>query len=382
MISNITKYLKQSGLLFILLNIAIIFNNRFGYITLVGIFCIMTFIFITLKRKIDNGALVILLYLIFYILFSHVNGIHYSLSTLVLYAIAPFFFYQYGKQIPFKYKEEDKIIIAWLIIIISYGIDIYSTTISNIITTGELISTNRRFSFTDDDTLIKNATLVGLPMGIGMIGLPMFIIVKNRAIKLTFISVFILSVITTFSLLNRTGLIVAMLCLIISIGYKYRKKIILLLLIILSIVAIIFFFIKTNIISYELISSYTERNIDISTMGSRSYRWKDAIINLYRHPTGWYDGMTYYVHNMWLDVARLSGIIPFIILVYIAYDSIVKAFRLIKMYNNSLSYMMLGLNVCFFSTCFVEPIYGGTHFMLYCMLWGTENGLIRIKNIK
>ena len=372
---NIIKYLKQGGLLFILLCIALALNNRFGYITLIGVFSIITFWSVTIRHKMDKGDFVILCYLICYILISFINGISYSLSSLVLYGIAPLFFYQYGKHITRSYKGENELITAWLIIIFCYCIDIFVIRISNIIDTGSLLSESREFYFKNNDELQKSATLVGLPMAIGMIGLPMFFIVKKIGLKISFLSLFILSILVTFSLLNRTGIAVAGLCFLAVIGYRYRKNGKLLFLSFFSVVSIVCILIYTGLISSDLLSAYDERNVDLATAGSRSYRWSNAIIDLFTHPFGWYQGNIYHVHNMWLDVARISGIIPFILLAYMAYDCFLKAFKLIKRYNNSFSYMMLGMNVCFFLTCFVEPIYGGTHFMLYCMLWGTERGL-------
>lgn len=374
---NIIKYLKQGGLLFILLCIALALNNRFGYITLIGIFSIVTFWSVTIRHKMGNGDFVVLCYLICYILISFINGISYPLSSLVLYGIAPLFFYQYGKHITRSYKGENELITAWLIIIFCYCIDIFVIRISNIIEAGSLLSGSRDFYFTDNETSAKSATLIGLPMGIGMIGLPMFFIVKKMGLKISFLSLFILSIVTTFSLLNRTGIIVAGLCFLAVIGYKYRKNGKLLFLSFLSVFSIVFILIYTGVISSDLLSAYDERNVDLATAGNRTTRWSDAFINLFTHPFGWTDGTTYFVHNMWLDVARISGTIPFILLVYMTYDCFLKAFKLIKRYNNSLSYMMLGLNVCFFATCFVEPITGSTHFMLYCMLWGTESALLK-----
>lgn len=377
---NILNYFRQGGILFLILCIALTLSNRFGYITIIGCFSILVFGLVTLKSKIDKGGWVILFYILFYILFSYFSGITYSLSTLVLYAIAPFIFYQYGGKIVKDYKTENNILIAWLIIAFCYGIDIFYIAIEGILSTGQLINSTRNFSFTNDDSGNTAATLVGLHMAIGMVGLPMAIIVKNKITKIAFFSLFLLSLIVTFSLLNRTGIVVAILCFIIVIGYRSRKnlRIFISSIFIVSIVIAILFY--TNIISIDLISFYEERNaVDAGTMGSRSYRWTGAIQNLFIHPFGWADGSLYYVHNMWLDIARIAGIIPFALLVYMAYDSFMKAFRLIRYHNNSLSYMILGLNVCFFASCFVEPIYGGTHFMLYCMLWGTESALLKIK---
>ena len=129
----------------------------------------------------------------------------------------------------------------------------------------------------------------------------------------------------------------------------------------------------------ELLELYTERNEDFATAGNRTNRWSYAIEQLFKYPFGWYDGTIYHVHNMWLDIARISGIIPFLILAYFAGKNIIGSFVLIKRYNTPLMYLMLGLNVCFFTSCFVEPIVGGIHFMLYCMLWGFQTTLNRKK---
>ena len=372
---DIIKCLKQGGVLFIFLCISLILNHRFGYITLIGIFCILTFVLVSIKTKIEKGDIVILSYLIFYTLFSYINGVSYSLSTLVLYAFAPFFFYQYGKKIPQIYNNEKGIINTWLIIILCYCIDIFIITITNYLETGELFNENRLFFFSESDDSLLNATLVGLPMGIGMIGLPMYFITKNKILKFLFLSLSLLSIITTLSLLNRTGLVVLSICFLVVIGYKYRRNITMLLFVFLIVVIAITVLMNTGVISLELIEAYEERNINISTAGDRTTRWMEAIIKVFTNPLGWTDGKTYYVHNMWLDIARISGIIPFLLLLYMAYDCFKKAFQIIRRFNNSFSYMLLGLNVCFFLTCFVEPIYGGTHFMLYCMLWGTEREL-------
>lgn len=381
MIINIVTYLKKGGFLFLLLCIALILNHRMNYITLVGLFSILVFVSITIKTNIDKGALIIIAYTIFYILFSSFNGFSYSLSTLVLYTIAPFTFYQFGFNMVKRYSNENYIIMAWLIIIFCYCIDIFIIALQKYIETGMLINPNREFMFSDSNSSQLSATLVGLPMDIGMIGLPMCFMVKNNYMRFTFLLIFVLSLFTTFSLLNRTGLVVALLCFIIVIGYRSRHDIKVLMLSLLGVGVIFGLLFYFDIINTELIDFYSERNEDLSTMGTRTERWATALGYLFTRPFGWANsGQTYYVHNMWLDIARISGIIPFLLLSYFSYDSFRNAFHLIKRRESPLAYMILGLNVCFFASCFVEPIYGGTHFMLYCMLWGTSSALLKKNN--
>lgn len=373
---TISKFLKSGGLLFVLLCVSVLMNHRQGYITLIGIFSILVICSVTLRNKIDVGSITILYYVITYILFSSLNRFYYSSSTLVLYAIAPFTFYQFGTQIPKLFRSENAILTTWLIIIFCYSLDIFGVTIANIIDRGQITNASRTFSLDEGGMSILSATLVGLPMNIAMVGLPMFILIKNRILKFGYLIVFLLALLTTFSLLNRTGIVVAILCFVVVIGYRSRKNLSILLSATIGIGVIILLLFYFDVINTELLDLYNERNEDLSTMGTRTERWSIAFTNLIKHPFGWApNGEIYYVHNMWLDIARISGIFPFIILVYMAVDSFRKAYSLIKYKETALSYLLLGLNICFFSSCFLEPIYGGTHFMLYCLLWGVENTL-------
>lgn len=377
MIRNIVAYLRQGGFLFLLLCVSLILNHRMNYITLIGVFSILVFGTITLKTKIDMGALIIILYTIFYIFFSMANGFSYSASTLVLYAVAPSVFYQFGVAMVKRYDNENYLIIAWLIIVFCYCLDIFNVTFHNMLETGQIINPKREFMFSDESSSIVSATGVGLPMNIGMIGLPMFFIVKNNYVRFSFLILFILSLITTLSLLNRTGIVVALLSFALVIGYRSRHDVRALVVSLFGVAAIFGLLYYFDIINTELIEFYSERNEDLSTMGSRTERWSTALGYLFTHPLGWgRSDQTYYVHNMWLDIARVSGIIPFLLLSYIAFDSFRKAISLVRIYESPLAYMILGLNVCFFASCFVEPIYGGTHMMLYCMLWGTSTKLL------
>lgn len=379
MLLEIYKFIKRLGPLFLLLCFALTINHRTGYITLIGIFSVLVFIAYTLNNKLDKTAGIILLYVFTYVFFSIFNGFTYPLSTLILYLISPFIFYQYGHIIVSKCNSNNMCMFIWFVIIFTYCVDIFCITIQNIIVSGQIINPTRFFSFNEEDPTKVSATGIGLPMDIGMIGLPMFFIVKSKYLRICFISLFFLSLLTTLHLLNRTGLIIAAFCSISIIFLHYRKNIKKIFIFFFVIIFIVYIMFYLNIINDELLEFYNSRNEDFSTMGSRSYRWSDAFNHLFFYWFGWYDGNdSYFIHNMWLDIARISGIIPFSLLCYLTYDSFRKVLFLMKHLNSTLSFMLLGLNICFFSSCFVEPIYGGTHMMLYCMLWGTQNALVKL----
>lgn len=383
MIRNITSFFKQGGLLFIFFCLIMLFHLRTGFITYIALFSIFTFLGVTTKSKLDKCALLIILFELFLVLISSFNGFHYSFSTLIVLSIAPFFFYQFGKDLPKRFKNNgNNLLLVLFVLIFIYGLDVFVIMIENVAQTGQIVGSVRSLTIDESRNQILTATLVGLPMDLAMVGLPMFILVKDKIKRIAFLILFILALLTTFHLLNRTGLVVALLSFVVVVGHHSRKNPKIVFIASMLMVVLYFALIHSGVINQELFDLYDARNEDLATMGSRTERWQDAIVNLFLHPFGWAShGEVYYVHNMWLDVARIAGIIPFFILAYLCYHSARTAFFLVKKYNNELSYLLLGLNVCFLASCFVEPIYGGTHVNLYCLLWGMQNALAQSKNI-
>lgn len=343
---------------------------------LVGLFVITVFLGVSYKQKVDSGGLCLLIYGALYLMISSLNGFEYSIPVIFLYGLAPFIFYFFGRNVPYRFKTENSIVVFILIIVSCYCLDVFYVTANNIISTGEFINIRRDFNFTEDTQMGKAATLVGLAMDIGMVGLPIFIIARREKYRYLFLLLSILSIMVTLHLLNRTGLFVLLLCAVGVIGWKSRKKPMAFLSAILLFCCLYWGLQAIGVVSDELLSYYDSRNDDLYSMGDRGHRWVYAVKQLFLSPFGWAKhGEIYYVHNMWLDIARVSGIVPFIILIVLTFRGFWQSFSYIRRNENVLSYLLLGLNICFFSSCFVEPIYGGTHFLLYCLLWGLQSTL-------
>ncbi len=386
MLRSIYNSIKESGFLILFFFITLSLNHSFGYLTLIALFSIMCFFMITIKKRtINKQEALIILFLITYALFSSLNNHTYKSSSVILYFIAPFFFYQFGEYVAHRYKSNNAFVLFWFIVVLLYSFDTFYFSIESIISSGQIIGTdinNRTLEFESaGKSFSMSATNVGLAMDIAMVGLPMLFIENNNKRRLAFAILFLLGLATTLHMINRTGLIIAVLCLLTIIAYRYKKNIFALLFSIFLIFVTLYSLISFEIIDNDIISVYTERNDDLSTAGNRTIRWSEAIIQLPLNPFGWSDGKAYYIHNMWLDIARIAGLIPFIILVYFSLKSFKDSFTLINKNQNSLSYLLLGLNVCFFMSCFVEPIVAGTHLLLYFMLWGFTSQIKRI-NLK
>jgi hypothetical protein len=156
--------------------------------------------------------------------------------------------------------------------------------------------------------------------------------------------------------------------------YYYRHKLSKLIPIILAIGFIVVFY-SSRLTDSEIISAYSERGVDLYTAGNRMHLWKHAINNIITHPFGWQDSVEY-VHNMWLDIARVAGALPFITLVFLTISSFISLWRILRIKNSESSALFLGLYICFFLSLFVEPITGGTHLFLFVMIWGMQESYL------
>lgn len=116
----------------------------------------------------------------------------------------------------------------------------------------------------------------------------------------------------------------------------------------------------------------------------RIYIFYEGIKQLIEEPFGTETENLYY-HNMWLDVGRNAGILPFIAMFTFTTISLVKMWRNFK--NKAISinvrYMWLSLCVGLHINFFVEPVIEGTlhTFIVYCCLDGMMNKLYEMRKI-
>ena len=146
---------------------------------------------------------------------------------------------------------------------------------------------------------------------------------------------------------------------------------------------VVLLLIELNVINQNVIDAYTNRNeggSSVSSVGGRWDMWTDGIQNVFRYPLGWdVEGAQYgYAHNLWIDVARVSGILPFLCFLMATLISYGKLFKLLRSKDMTIVPLLLGLNVCFFLSTFVEPVVEAIplYFYLYMMLWGIQNAVL------
>lgn len=197
-------------------------------------------------------------------------------------------------------------------------------------------------------------------------------------------SVFLLSLFSVAHLINRTGIALAIISVFVAISYisKNQGKLSLFLLI-LGILIIYYIIDYFALIPNDVVSAYLDRQSDLDTSmgrdGGRLYRWGYALERVLSKPFGWETSEFSYVHNLWLDVDRLSGIFPFIFLVCATFIESNKTLKLYKVRNNTLACTLLALCVICFTTNFIEPILEGMplFFCVNCLIWGFQDSFLK-----
>lgn len=113
---------------------------------------------------------------------------------------------------------------------------------------------------------------------------------------------------------------------------------------------------------------------DIASGGGRSDRWMKSIEYIFIKPLGWDTEEFGHSHNLWLDVLRVSGVIPFFLLLgfsiksFLTLKSAISKNKMNFAFNNQLIVYFIAFNLVFM----VEPIFEGVieMFALFCLFMG------------
>ena len=138
--------------------------------------------------------------------------------------------------------------------------------------------------------------------------------------------------------------------------------------------------VREYILNTNLAARY-ERSASLQRSDSfRVHSFWVGLRELFQYPLGGRASQVYR-HNMWLDVGRVSGIIPFALL--LSY-SIRNFKQVVSIWRNrsvlpALRYLLLFLYIGAYINCFVEPIWEGAwnFFLALCVVDGMVNGMMR-----
>ena len=202
-------------------------------------------------------------------------------------------------------------------------------------------------------------------------------------LRIGFITIALLAMICTIHLINRTGIIVFFVCLslsfLISSRFKMSNMIVsLLLLLILGIIII-----RIGLIDQNILDAYAIREerkgAELYTIGGRYNMWMSAFGDMFRYPFGWTPVYYKYAHNLWLDIARVAGLLAFIPFLIATILHCKNLLRLIcDKYISNFSIIIISINLAMFLASFVEPVIEGSlsSFCLLMMMWGITKSLV------
>lgn len=389
----ITKFIVKEK--FLLLLIFITFLNPFfyGYRIALLLFSLPFFSPKLFVEKIDKTLFVLFLFSCTYqIIGAFGTDIDKSLISLLPDLFIPSLMYMSGKYISKNYKYNEIRIFFLLFLAISFSIIPIISILLQILQNG-FSQGSRNLSL----LWYKNTPIAATGLG-GYLALNMgFIWVINekkttifqKRISSCMILLFILSLVCIVRLGDRTELGIAFFSLIFSYTLNIRKSSLLKnLLIILIFVVGYFYIIKLFQQSSILISFYTDRlnsqQAGINTFGGRSSRWGSAFQSILTDPFGWPLSRFGYAHNLWLDVARVSGIIPMLCLIIFTLSSIAILFKSLKYLKRErfLKECILFYYLSIILVFMVEPVMDGLYlqFLLFCLFIGFLSGIERSKN--
>lgn len=380
------EYIKSSNIivkLLLILFVSLLYHSILigtSYYTLV--FCIWSLFVVPVRRHFDGLALSLIVFSVLYSLMHLVLGI--SSSHIPLYLMAPLLFYTFGCYITSRLYYRSSILEFIALTVFLFSIVTYYTCIIDVTNTG-LVNPLRIMGRNGGDEYDMAATLYGLNVSLGLACLFGFLSIekKERTLLHYLLPIsFALSLLTTVHLVNRTGLVLV--CFSLFVFLFYSKKSSKATWIILIFVAALFAYLSTKSDFASIIDAYTSRGEveghGLSDAGSRTEKWMDALSRLFTSPFGWYKDINYtFTHNMWLDVARLTGFIPFIAIVCATIVGFKDTLHLYRIKNDYLVLTLISIQIVFFLGCFVEPVMEGfdLYFYLMCMFFGIQRQYIK-----
>lgn len=356
-----------------------------SYYTL--IFCIMVLAIVpAIKLKVDSIGKCLVCFSLSYSLMLIANGL--ITSHLPLYLLAPIIFYSFGGFMVQQLHSRSAIMGFVSITLFLFSTITFYTCLLDIGEVG-LINPIRKMGRSGVDDYGMAATLYGLNVSLGLSSLFAFLSInKTDRTKVHYFMLlsFIMSALTTFHLLNRTGLVLICSSLLLFLWYGKFDKMSNWGILLFVVVIVLYLSSKSDFL--DVVNAYSNRaeieGHGFSDAGSRSQLWYDAIMRLPSNIFGWHNKVSYsYTHNMWLDVARQAGLFPFVAIVGVSVYAIKDSIRLSKTKNDYVVLGILSIHVAFLLESFVEPVLEGfdLYFYLYCMFLGVQKKYLNMIQI-
>lgn len=331
------------------------------------------------------------------VLFSFTYSVFYTFNTedrtsmILVYVIAPLSFYGIGKYFSMNYRSYNIYYFLFLFLSLGYSFIPAISILNNIIENGFIGERDVRLLTRND---VTTATILGsyFTMNMAIIG-TIFVKstqkIENR-IKFISLGAFIISLLCVLRVASRTQLGIALISLLATLTYlmfkqSFNKNIRFVLKIAIPLI-VIFFSISSDSAVFNILEQRNNDEEQLVNANGRTELWKTSLNNLVSKPFGWEisgdaSDISSYSHNMWLDVDRVTGIIPFIFLIIFTISCIKLLLKTLKVallnlyFNTTILILFLG----FMAVFFVEPILVGFYylFLIFCLFIGVLSGYVK-----
>lgn len=332
-------------------------------------------------RRIDTDFVLIQAFAIVYALFSLIDPEIFT-QTVIFYGVFPPVFFLLGRYLMSKTKRVDDIFVILFTVGMLYSVSALLSVTFNL-KSGGYANFDRAIPMIWSGSKPMKATLMAAFFTFNMC-IPALTLVQlkkfNIAFKAITLLIFVQSLLCVFRLGSRTQLAIFLITTALTLLFILPKQSlnqnIRLLLLLAASAVLVYIYIPFDLDSEYLstIGQRLQNSDNTGSAGGRTTRWTRSLENLFIKPLGWDKTEFGYAHNLWLDVARTHGIIPFIILIIFSVRTLLNTKKAIRFSKVSLpvttlffSYV-LAANLMFF----VEPVTEGifSFFLVYCFIQG------------
>lgn len=350
-------------------------------IYLVVLISAASFLLIPKYKYWDKESIFIILFSILYASVLIIDDRVISWANTISYAICPILFYRMGVYIADKTTKRGLVIILTMLVA-CLTFPLLMSTIDSIVKTGEFVNIYRTLGSEgfEDDTI--GATYYGLYASLGLACVSMLFTRMQKALiyKILALCCVIAALLTTIHLVNRTGLIILVVCLLLAILYSTKGSILkklLLLGVCSGVVVAVLYWVLPDLTTDEIFEAYLSReedaDFDLASGGGRFKLSLNVMQKMFYNPFGMPEES--YAHNMWLDIIRVAGFLPFVPFIVATFINYKQVWHILKGRDMEIAPYLLGLNVALLLSCMVEPIIEASALYLYIvmMMWGVNS---------
>ena len=281
--------------------------------------------------------------------------------------------YLAGKEIGMK-NDDEYIPNILLLMAISLGFLVISSVMLDVGINGFAVM-YRSVQIIGDDNYKASATNAASKLIPLIIFLSLVMIKeKNKRFWMLCLLMAIVAMICDIRIQSRSSIIIAVIAICVAaFGHSYSKRDFLLKMV--PIVLFVFFVSYLGSLYSEeihLIDRFEDTE-DLATGNERTELSSGMILRIMSHPLGGLKELKY-AHNLWIDMARVSGWLPLLVFLVITIRWIKYAIAIYKDKTRIPVFRVLAIamNVCLFVYFNVEPILEGAAmlFSYFCVFWG------------